>query len=339
MLHKTIIQGKIEFGTIKSFEMALKMYNSRAENYYKNDVIFEPEEIFFRDSLSLSIPRFVKQVYDKSFRHTAALLKYVVQFGISGEMNVWLLEEGKILHFDHLEPDSDKVAVQNYIKGKSLVDEKGKEEEAIKALNKAIEKYDRHAQAYERRARVNFLLKKDHDALRDYKKSIGLDPDNPYAYHGKAEVHFSKKEYEEAAENYGMAIKKSVALQAIHWRCRRMKGKMHAKLKQYKEAEFELKLFTKRKFDEDNPNFLWKREGFFEYGKVLLELEEFAAAAEAFESSLDIEKGNDKIKDSEKLRYRGIAKKAAGQNGYKKDIKDAADMGDKEAVKLLKAIA
>ena len=319
--------------------MALKMYNSRAENYYKNDVIFEPEEIFFRDSLSLSIPRFVKQVYDKSFRNTAALMKYIVQFGVSGEMNVWLLEEGKILHFDHLEPDSDKVAVQNYIKGKSLVEKKGKEEEAIIALNKAIEKYDRHAQAYERRARVNFLLKKEHDALRDYKKSLGLDPDNPYAYFGKAEVHLSKKEYEEAAENFGMAIKKSVALQAIHWKSRRMKGKMHVKMKQFKEAEFEMKLFTKRKFDEDNPNFLWKREGFFVYGKILLELEEYAAAAEAFESSLDLETGKDKIKDSEKLRYRGIAKKAAGQNGYKKDIKDAADMGDKEAVKLLKAIA
>jgi len=339
MLHKTIIQGKIEFGTEKSFEMAKKMYISRAENYYKNDVIFEPEEIFFKDSLSMSIPRFVKQVYDKSFRNTAALLKYVVQFGISGEMNVWLLEEGKILHFDHLEPDSDKVAVQNYIKGKSLVEEKGKEEEAIKALNKAIEKYDKHAQAYERRARVNFILKKEHDALRDYKKSLGLDPDNPYAHFGKAEVHISRKEIEEAIESLGMAIKKSVALQPIHWSSRRLKGKLHSQLKQYKEAEFELKLFCKRKFDESNPNFSWKREGYFEFGKVLLGLEDYAGAVSAFESSLDIEEGNDKIKDSEKLRYRGIAKQAAGQNGYKKDIKDAADMGDKEAVKLLKAFA
>ena len=206
----------------------------------------------------------------------------------------------------------------------------------ILTLNKAIEKYDRHAQAYERRARVNFMLKKNHDAHRDYNKSIGLDPNNPYAYFGKAEVHIKDKEYQDAVDNMGMAIKKSVALQTIHWQARRTKGKIHLLLKQYKEAEFELKLFTKRKFDEDNPNFLWKREAFFEYGKTLLKLEEFAAAAEAFEMSLDIEKGKDRIKDGEKLRYRGIAKKAAGQNGYKKDLKDAAEMGDKEAVKMLK---
>jgi len=339
MLHKTIIQGRIEFGTEKSFEQALKMYGSRMESYYKNDVIFETEEIFFRETLSLEIPRFVKQVYDKSFRNTSALLEYIVQFGLSGELNVWLLDEGKILFFKHFEPQSDKVAVLNYMKGKALVDKKGKEEEAIKALNKAIEKYDRHAQAYERRARVNFILKKNHDALRDYDKSIGLDPNNPYAYFGKGEVHISNKEYPEAVEAFGMAIKKSVALQAIHWKSRRMKGKTHMKLKEFKKAEFELKLFAKRKFDSDNPNFLWKREVFFQYGKTLLELEDFTGAAEAFESSLDLEKGNDRIKNGEKLRYRGIAKKAAGQNGYKKDIKDAADMGDKEAAKMLKAIA
>ena len=339
MLHKTIIQGRIEFGNEKSYNKALKMYNSRAESYYKNDVLFEPEEIFFPDTLCLNIPRFVKQVYHKSFRNTSALLEYVVQFGVSGEMNVWLLDEGKILHFKHLEPDSDKVAVQSYIKGKSLIGEKGKEEEAIQALNKAIDKYDRHAQAYERRARVNFLLKKEHDALRDYKKSIGLDPNNPYAYFGKSEVHLSKKEYQEATENLQMAIKKSVALQKIHWRSRRIKGKTHLLLEQYKEAEFELKLFTKRKFPEGNPNIMWQRDAFFDYGKVLLNLEDYAGAVEAFEASLDIEEGHDKIKDSEKLRYRGIAKQKAGQNGYKKDIKDAAELGDKEAKKMLKAIA
>ena len=132
--------------------------------------------------------------------------------------------------YNHMEPTSDKVAVQQYIKGKSLVDQKGKEEEAIIALNKAIEKYDGHAQAYERRAKVNFMLKREHDALRDYNKSIGLDPSNPYAYLGKAEVYISKKEYQEAVDCLQMTIKKSVALQTVHWHGRRLKGKLHLKL-------------------------------------------------------------------------------------------------------------
>ena len=65
---------------------------------------------------------------------------------------------------------SDKVAVQQFMKGRSLVEQEGQEDAAIEALDKAIEKYDRHAQAYERRAWVNFLLKKHHDSYRDYKK-------------------------------------------------------------------------------------------------------------------------------------------------------------------------
>lgn len=339
MLQKTIIQGRIEYGTEKAYKMACKMYIQRAESYYKNDVLFTPEEIFNESELSLNIPRFVKQVYVKTLKNTSTLLEYITQFGVSGELDIWGIEEGKIMMFKHLEPDSDKVAVQQFRKGKSLANKKGKEKEAIDALTKAIEKYDRHAQAYERRAKVNFMLQKEHDALRDYNKSIGLDPNNPYAYLGKAEVYISKNELEEAIENLDLAIKKSVALQAIHWTARRLKGKMHLRLEQYDKAEFEYKLFTKRKFPKANPNILWRREAFFDFGRVLLGLERFADAAQAFEKSLDIDKGNDKIQDAEKLRYRGIAKQKAGQNGFKKDIKEAANMGDQEAARLLKSIA
>lgn len=339
MLQKTIIQGRIEFGTEKAFKMAVKMYIQRAENYYKNDVLFEQEEIFFPDDFALNIPRFVKQVYGKTLKNTSTLLEYVTQFGVAGEMNIWALEEGKIMMYKHLEPSSEKVAVQQFIKGKKLIEQEGKENEAIAALDKAIEKYDRHAQAYERRAKVNFILKKDHDALRDYNKSIALDPNNPYAYLGKAEVYIRKNELEEAISALDLAIKKSVALQAIHWIGRRLKGKLHLRLEQFEKAAFELKLFTKRKFKSDNPNFLWRREAFFDYGRTLMGLEDFAGAVEAFESSLDIEDGNDKISGAERLRHRGIAKQKAGQNGFKKDIKEAANLGDKEAEKLLKSIA
>ncbi len=339
MHHKTIIQGSIAFGNEKSFEKAKRMYITRAESYYKNDLLFEADEIFIEDGFMLHIPRFVKQVYDKAFKNSSALLEYIVQFGVSGELNMWLLEEGKILLFKNLEPESDKVAVQSFIKGKELAEQTGKEEEAMKALNKAIEKYDRHAQAYERRARVNFLLQKEHDALRDYKKSIGIDPDNPYAYFGKSEVHYKKEELEEAIENLGMAIKKSVALQAIHWKSRRLKGKLHLSLEQYKEAEFELKLFNKRVFPPDNPLNKYKSEAAFEYGLTLLELDQPESAMEAFEKSLDLDEAEGRGVDPKKLRYRGLAKQKAGKNGYKKDIKEAADLGDKEAVKLLKAFA
>jgi len=338
MHHKTIIQGRIEFGNEKTFEKAKRMYASRTENYYKNDVLFEIDEIFFEEDYHLAIPRYVKQVYDKAYKNTAALLEYIVQFGVSGEMNMWLLEEGKILHSSRMEPDSDKVAVQSYIRGKNLIDEKGKEEEAIRLLNKAIEKYDRHAQAYERRARVNFIMKRDHDALRDYNKSIGLDPDNPYAYFGMAEVQISKEQLSEAADSLGLAIKKSVALQEIHWKSRKLKGKIHLSLAEYEKAKFELKLFANRKFPEDHPNYKLKNDAFFDYGIALMELEEYDEAVLAFETSLDLDAAAGKKINPKRLRFRGLAKHKAGKNGFKKDIKEAADLGDKEAKAFLKAL-
>lgn len=339
MHHKTIIQGRIEFGNEKTFTKAKRMYVTRTENYYKNDVLFELDEIFFEEDFHLSIPRFVKQVYDKAYKNTAALLEYIVQFGVSGELNMWLLEEGKILHASKMEPDSDKVAVQSFIRGKNLIDEKGKEEEAIAQLNKAIEKYDRHAQAYERRAKVNFILKKDHDAIRDYKKSLGLDPDNPYAYFGLSEVQIKKEELTEATESLGMAIKKSVALQDIHWQSRKLKGKIHLMLAEYEKAKFELKLFTNRNFPEDHSNHKLKNDAFFDYGVTLLKLEEHNDAVLAFESSLDLDAAQGKKVNAKKLRFRGLAKHKAGKNGFKKDIKEAADLGDKEAKSLLKSLA
>lgn len=336
MLFKTIIQGKIEFGTKKAYDMAVKMYIQRAENYFKNDILFLPAEIFFEEDLSLSIPRLVQQVYGKSFKNTATLLEYIVQFGLSGEMDIWQLEEGKILLYKHLEPSSDKAAVRSYIKGKNLVDEKGKEEEAIKALDKAIEKYDRHAQAYERRGKVNFKLKKNHDALRDYNKCLTLDPDNPYAHYGKALVLLSEGKKEESVLSMQPAIAKSVAHQAIHWKARRNKGKLHLELGEHEKAEFELKLFAKRVFQEDNPNFLYKREGHFMYAKTLVELEKYTEAIEQFNIALELENGHDKIPKAEMIRRRGLAKQMAGHNGYKKDFKDAAELGDKKAAALIK---
>ncbi len=340
MLFKTIVQGRIEFGTQKAYDMAIKMFNSRAEKYYKNDILFLPEDIFFEEELMLNIPRMVQQCFPKALINTSSLLEYIVQFGISGELNIWQLDEGKILHHKHLEPSSDKVAVQQFLKGRGLVRKEGMQEEAIKALDKAISKHVGHAQAYERRAKVCYILEKYHDAIRDYNKSIALDPNNPYAYYGKAKALLKKDPpiTEESIESLGMAIKKSVALQQIHWKARRLKGNLHLETEQYEKAEFELRLFTKRIFPEDNPNYLWNRQAYFNYGKVLMGLEKYSEAVEAFDSSIDLEVGNDDILMSNKLRCRGVAKQNAGQNGHIKDLKDAADMGDKQALELLGTI-
>ncbi|MFZ1750599.1 MAG: tetratricopeptide repeat protein [Saprospiraceae bacterium] len=336
MYFKTIIQGRLEFGTQKSYDKVTKMFLQRLESYYKTDVFFKYEEIFNDEDLSLEIPRYVGQVTDKAFRTTTGLLEYCSQFAIAGSIRGWLINEGKILHFVTLEPDSDKGAVQSFVRGRKLVKVRGKESEAIAALSQAIEKYDRHAQAYERRAKVNFMLKNHHDALRDYNKCIGIDPTIPTAYYGKAKIHMIREEWAEAIQNLDESIKKSIALQTLYWKSRKLKAECHIQLKEWQKAAFDLKLFTTRSFSNDNPNKFWVRWAFFRYGQVLMELEEFQDALKAFDKAINLPNGADGLNESEMLTYRGLAKQKAGKSGYAKDIKDAAKKGGKKAKTLLK---
>lgn len=337
MYFKTIIQGRLEFGTHKSYEKVTKMFIQRLETYYKTDVFFKFEDIFNEEDLSLEIPRYVAQVSEKAFRTTTNLLGYCTQFAIAGSIRCWLINEGEIINFVTLEPESDKGAVQSFVKGRKLVKVAGKENEAIEALSQAIEKYDRHAQAYERRAKVNFIMKNYHDSLRDYNKCIAIDPTIPTAYYGKAKIHMIKEEWQQAIENLDESIKKSIALQTLYWKSRKLKAECHIQLKEWQKAAFDLKLFTGRSFDKNDPNRFWIRWANYHYGLVLLELDENVEALKAFDKAIDAPAVVDGIKEADMLTYRGIAKQKAGKNGYK-DIKDAASKGGKKAKGLLKSM-
>lgn len=335
MLYKTIIQGSLHFANQKSFDKVLKMYVYRAENYYKSDIIFDSEEVFHLDTLSLNIPRYVNQHVDKTWKNTVTLLEYCSQFAVSGDIRAWETEEGVILNYARIEPQSDKGVVIQFHKGKKLSKEEGKEEEALKALTKAIEKYDAHAEAYERRGRVNYMLKKYHDAERDYNKSLKINPQLPHAYYGRSRIYILQKEYEKAIADLDLTLKYSIALQSIYWEARRTKAECHINLEQYEKAAFDLKLFTNRTFKKTDINYKWKRLAYFNYGLVLIELEKYEEALKAFEFALAIEKGADSISEGDKIYYRGFAKYKAGKSGYIKDIKKAADEGNEKAKALL----
>lgn len=335
MFFKTIIQGRLEFGTEKAYGKVVKMFQYRVENYHKNNVIFKEEELFSDDDLTLEIPRYVANVTEKSFKNTVSILKYCAQFAVTGSIRAWMINEGEIKHFSTIEPDSDKGAVQSFLKGRKLVKEEGKQEEAISQLTKAIEKFNRNAMAYERRAKVNFILKNYHDALRDYNKSIAIDESIPTSYYGKAKCLMLKEEWEEAIECFEHTLKKSIALQPVYWKSRRLKSQCHINLKEYEKAAFDLKLFTNRRFGKENANYGWKRWAYFHYGLVLLELEQHKEALEALEKASELPDVNDGIDKAVLLRLRGEAKKKSGKNGFVKDIKDAAEMGDIRAKALL----
>jgi len=249
---KIIFKGSLEFGSSKSYQKVFQMYERRLETYYKTDILLSAEEMFNEEGFSLNLPRVVVYGPEKKWKATISLFQYLAQYAVAGSLSAWLID-GKIIESHIIEPHSDKIAVQAFLKGRQLIKEKGKENEAIEALNKAISKYERHAQAYERRGSVNFQLKNYDDALYDFTKSITIYNNNPDAYFGRANVYLKKSELEKAVLDLDRTVKKSIPLQPIYWKARRIKGNCLSDLGDYEGAIREYKMFTARAFNSDNP--------------------------------------------------------------------------------------
>ncbi|HMP29250.1 MAG TPA: tetratricopeptide repeat protein, partial [Saprospiraceae bacterium] len=190
----------------------------------------------------------------------------------------------------------------------------------------------------ERRAKTCFILKKYADALRDYNKCIAIDPTIATAYYGRARIHLLNADLDAAKNDFDQAIKKSVALEAVHWKSRRLKGYVHYQLKEFDRAIFELRLFTNRNFAEDDTNHGWKRWAYYHYGLALLDNQNFEEAVEAFNKAADLLDVRDDVAKEDILRNRALSKKQAGKNGYIKDLKEASELGDAKSVVLLKEI-
>ncbi len=335
MTFKTIIKGRLEFGSTKSYGKVVKMFQWRVENFHKNDVLLNEEECFNEEDSVLSIPRLIAQSSLKTWRNTISLLDYLSQYAVAGNVSAWQTENGSILRHEFIEPNNDRTAVTEYLKGRQLAKESGKYEDAIIALDTAIKGYSKHAQAYERRAYVNHLMEKYHDAIRDYTKSIDAFSGAPEPFYGRGIVHHIKEEYEKAVVDFSDAVKRSIPLQPIHYKSRRRKAYSLMQLKEYEEAAKELRFFVLRKFTPDNPNYQYRRWAFYHQGLCFLELNKPLEAVKAFEQVFLIEAGKDNISEGDKYLYRGVARQQAGLTGFLEDFEKAKSLGAKKVEQYL----
>jgi tetratricopeptide (TPR) repeat protein len=337
---KTIISGRLEFGSARSYEKVVGLFQHRVENYYRNAVLLRDyEEIFDAEDFAINIPRMiVPEALEKNWKNTINLLKYINDYAIAGNMRVWVIQDRKLIREVFIEPTSDKVAVQSFLKGRELIKVEGMEAEAMQALNRAIGKFERHALAYERRGYVNLQLRNYKDALYDFSKSIDINPNNAEPYWGRANIRLKENDIKGALADLEMVTKKSIPHQSLHWNGRRLKGKYYLETGEFKKAIFELKLFTSKKFKPEDSNKKYSEEALSDYGKALLESGEFSEAINVFNKALEVEE-NQKEPKAEQLLYRGIARQKAGQSGFVKDFKEAAKLGSEKATEMLESIA
>ena len=337
-LYKTIFSGRLEFGTQRSYDKVFNLYQHRVENYYRNSILLDAEEIFDPESFCLDIPRKIVQASEKNWKNTMNMLNYIVQYAIAGSLRAWRTKDGTLVDELFVEPESEKVATRAYIKGRKLLVNEGKMEDAKKAFDRAIDKFERHAMAYERRGKVNMKLNNLTDAVYDYNKSIAINPNAAEPYIGLAKVYYLKGELENSIKYFDLATKKCIPHQPIYFKAKRMKGECHLSLQEYDKAMLEFKLFLKRKFNPGNPNIQWMSNVYSNYSKCLLGSSEAEEAIEAFNNALETENqsslGFDK---KEALILRGMARQKAGINGYDTDWKEAAGLGSAKAAELLES--
>ncbi len=271
---KLIFRGRLEFGSERTFNMVLHHWNTRVESYFKADVLLKAEDVFHADSFTLDVPQQVLMSTEKHWRSTTALLKEIAQYALAGNVGAWWVNSGQVLAQYTIEPQSDKSAVVEFIRGRDLVQQGGMEM-ASEALSSAISKFERNALAYERRGYVNYKLKNFKDALYDFSKSIGINPNNPEPYYGCGKVKMIMNDWDNAILDFDAAIKGSLAVQPLHWLARLRKGECMFHSKRYAEAIPELKLFLQRKLADTHPAYRFRPKAEF----LLAECQKMLAAA------------------------------------------------------------
>ncbi|MFM7155972.1 MAG: tetratricopeptide repeat protein [Bacteroidota bacterium] len=259
---KLVFRGRLDFGNQRTYDLVVKHWQTRLESYFRTEVLFKAEQIFVPEELAINVPQQTLMSTEKHWRNTTSLLKEVAQYALAGNVGAWWVQNGQVLAECQIEPNSDKVAVSEYLRGRELVQQGGMEEASI-ALSNAIEKYERHAAAFERRGYVNYKLKNFNDAHYDFSKSIAINPIAPEPFYGRGKIHMIKNEWEAAAADFDQAIKKSLAVQPMHWLARLRKGDSLYHAKRYAEAIPELKFFLQRKFQENDPNVRFKSKAEF----------------------------------------------------------------------------
>ena len=283
--YKIIISGQLQFQSKRVFDKVVEQYLHRMENYYKNDILLKAEDIFNEEEHNLYIPRTVRSGSDRDWQNTHNLLERVVSFSIAGSINMWRLNLGRVVDHHVLEPKSDRTTVQLFNRGRELVNQSDSEQDALKMMTKVVDRFERHAQAYERRGLVNVRLGNLDDALYDYNKSLGINPGLPEAHYGRGLVYNRLGEPEKAAIDFEAVTQNSIPHQSIYWMAQVALGDAYLRTGRMADALRVYNLFTKRKQRIGSLD-RYDRRVAYQLGRLLLQADRRTDALAAFNAAL-----------------------------------------------------
>lgn len=336
MDYKVIFMGRLDFGTRRSFDQAIKTYNYLRETRYRQETVFAAEDLFNEEREAVILPRYIVQCNEKLWTNTINILEKVVSFALAGELHMWKISSShEALEYILQEPRTDKSAVQAYLTGRTLAATPGKEIEALATLDQAIAIFDRHAPAYEARASVKRRLGHEEEALADYDLALHYHPDRSKTYLKRAGIYEQRGDWEAARQDLEKAMAHSIPHQPHYWEARQRLGDCLFEMEEYTAAAKEYKLFLQRNLPSNHSLFRQRRRVAFQRGQALLTLGQAREAVECFNLALDAAPQDQQVGEADILLHRALAVRQSGQPGFREDLRKAADRGSNEAAELL----
>jgi tetratricopeptide (TPR) repeat protein len=336
MVIKTIFQGRLDFGSDRSFQRVRDMYVQRVVNFYRSDV-FIKEDAFDEESSSLLLPKFIAEGNKRTWENSLKALRYIADFAVAGTILAFITDKGQAKAREVILPNPERSSMKAFLEGRALIEAGGTPAKAMEKLTEAISKYEKNAHALERRAYLHYVLGEYDKAMDDLNASIQADPYLAEAYLNRALVKKETGLGEDALEDFQAAIKNSVPLRPLFWKARRMKGDCHMNLGDSRSAITEFKYFCARTFSSDDENYNWKRYAYMRYGEGLLSEGKAEEALKVLNEALKLEHKDDKVSVADILLLRGIAMKQANRPGFVGALKEAAKAGSAKAADLLVA--
>ncbi len=325
---KTIFQGKLDFGNQSSFQKAFRLFESRLETYYKNELALRLSDLFNDCTHRLEIPRSVVNTTSKTWKNTVDALHFLAQFSVSGKVEIYQTDSGTILKEEIIVPQNDKIAVQEY--HRALLHMKGGEAEraqAHRAFGASIQAYNDHIQSREMLAGLYMEESNMEAALSLLQEAVRKDDTAYMAFFLRSQVHFESGAFEKAAADLEQAVRHSLAVQDIHWRARLEKARVLLELEDPEHALKELGFFLARKFAADSEHMGRRREAFFLAGLAYMDLGQFEAAHDHFDQAIKVRQGEAFLSEAACIYHRGLAKKKVGRVGFALDFETAEKMG------------
>ena len=205
-------------------------------------------------------------------------------------------------------------------------------------MDKVIKRFDRHAQAYERRGFTNLRMGNLEGALYDYTKSIGKSDKFPEAFYGRGIVHARQGNWAEAAADFKSVTQVSIPHQAIYWQAQVGLGDAYLKLGQPADALRIFNMFVKRRQRIGSLD-RYDRRVSHEFAKLLAAAGRHEESFKMFEAALEAQQ-DDKAPVDEHIHLSyGQALQAAGHTERAREQFKLAGEDFPTAVETLEAAA